>query len=60
MKNESQNSVIPKQSRKIVPPRKTVSKQQKIEYDFWIHEKILAFCMIPKEYRKEPSGIPSV
>ena len=26
----------------------------KIEYDFWINEKTLTFCIFPKEHRKKP------
>lgn len=51
------NIVIPITSHKFVPLRNAISKQPLIEYDFWINEKTLTCCIIPKESWKKPSEI---
>ena len=53
------NTVLPETSQETDPPRKAVPKQPIVEYDFWINEKTLTFCIFPKESRKNPSETPT-
>ena len=47
----ARNTVIPTTSKR-VGPRKVVSKQPIIEYDFWINEKTLVYCFFLEGSRK--------
>ena len=53
------NTVLPATSQKTIHLWKVVPKQPMVEYDFWINEKTLTFCIFPKDSRKKPSKIPT-
>ena len=51
------DTVIPT-APKVECPRKVVPNPRVIEYDYWIDERTMAFCLFPKESRnKSPKSV---